>query len=41
MASYTFRYWIESPDRTLSGEQIEVFQQEYIAFLSAKGLKLR
>ncbi len=41
MGSYTFRYWIESPGRTLSGEQIEVFQQEYIAFLSAKGLKLR
>ena len=40
-ASYTFRYWIESPQQTLSGEQIEVFQQEYIAFLSAQGLRLR
>ena len=41
MGSYTFRYWIESQDSTLTGEQIEAFQQEYIAFLTSKGLKLR
>ena len=41
LGSYTFRYWIESPDRTLSREQIEVFQQEYIVFLEARGLQLR
>lgn len=41
MGSYTFRYWIESKDSTLTGEQIEAFQQEYIAFLTSKGLKLR
>ena len=40
-ASYTFRYWIESQDSTLTGEQIEAFQQEYIAFLESKGLRLR
>ena len=40
-ASYTFRYWIESQDSTLTGEQIEAFQQEYIAFLRSKGLSLR
>jgi phenylalanyl-tRNA synthetase beta chain len=41
MGSYTFRYWIESKDSTLTGEQIEAFQQEYITFLTSKGLKLR
>lgn len=40
-ASYTFRYWIESQDSTLTGEQIEAFQQEYITFLRSKGLRLR
>ena len=40
-ASYTFRYWIESQEGTLTGEQIEAFQQEYIAFLNSKSLKLR
>ena len=40
-ASYTLRYWIESQDSTLTGEQIEAFQQEYLAFLQSKGLKLR
>ena len=40
-ASYTFRYWIESQDGTLTGEQIEAFQQEYITFLESKGLRLR
>lgn len=40
-ASYTFRYWIESQDSTLTGEQIEAFQQEYITFLESKGLRLR
>ena len=40
-ASYTFRYWIESQDSTLTGEQIEAFQQEYITFLQSKGLRLR
>ena len=41
MGSYTFRYWIESKDSTLTGEQIEAFQHEYITFLTSKGLKLR
>ncbi len=40
-ASYTFRYWIESQDSTLTGEQIETFQQEYLTFLQSKGLRLR
>lgn len=39
--SYTFRYWIESPDGTLSGAQINTFQAEFLDFLRAKGLRLR
>ena len=39
--SYTFRYWIESKDSTLTSEQIESFQQEYITFLKSQGLSLR
>ena len=39
--SYTFRYWIESEDNTLTSEQIESFQQEYITFLKSQGLSLR
>ena len=41
MGSYTFRYWIESKDSTLTSEQIEAFQQEYITFLKSRGLSLR
>ncbi len=41
MGSYTFRYWIESKDSTLTSEQIEAFQQEYINFLKSQGLSLR
>ena len=41
MASYTFRYWIESKNSTLTSEQIEAFQQEYITFLKSQGLSLR
>ena len=41
MGSYTFRYWIESKERTLTGEEIEAFQQEYLEFLKSKGLSLR
>lgn len=41
LGSYTFRYWIESPDGTLSGTQINAFQAEFLDFLRAKGLRLR
>ncbi len=40
-ASYTFRYWIESQDSTLTGEQIEAFRQAYITFLQSRSLRLR
>ena len=41
LGSYTFRYWIESPDDTLSGAQINAFQAEFLDFLQAEGLRLR
>ena len=41
LGSYTFRYWIESPDGTLSGAQINAFQSEFLGFLSTQGLRLR
>ena len=41
LGSYTFRYWIESPDGTLSGAQIDAFRAEFLDFLRAKGLRLR
>jgi phenylalanyl-tRNA synthetase beta subunit len=41
MGSYTFRYWIESKERSLSGEQIEAFHKEYIELLKSRGLSLR
>ena len=39
--SFTFRYWIESSERTLTGEDLEGFQKEYMKFLESEGLKLR
>lgn len=41
LGSYTFRYWIESPDGTLSGAQINTFQAEFLDFLRSRGLRLR
>lgn len=41
MASYTFRYWLGSYERTLSGEEIEGFIQSFIGFLAEYGLSLR
>ena len=40
-ASYTFRYWIGSKERTLSGEEIDAFQNDFINFLKSEDLKLR
>jgi phenylalanyl-tRNA synthetase beta chain len=41
MASYTFRYWLGSYERTLSGEELEEFIQSFIDFLAKRGLSLR
>ena len=41
LGSYTFRYWIESPDGTLSGAKIDAFQSEFLGFLRTQGLRLR
>ena len=41
LVSYTFRYWIGSSEGTLSGEQIDAFQGEYLDFIKSKGLQLR
>lgn len=41
LISYTFRYWIGSSKGTLSGEQIDAFQGEYLDFIKSKGLQLR
>jgi phenylalanyl-tRNA synthetase beta chain len=40
-ASYSFRYWIGSADRTLSGGEIESFHSGFITFIKNKGIALR
>jgi phenylalanyl-tRNA synthetase beta chain len=40
-ASYTFRCWFGLPDRTITTEQIEAFQKEYLDFLKSQNLQLR
>ena len=40
-ASYTFRYWIGSKERTLNGEEIDAFKNDFINFLESEDLKLR
>jgi phenylalanyl-tRNA synthetase beta chain len=40
-ACYSFRFWIGSPDHTLSGEEIETFHQQFLAYIKEKGIALR
>ncbi|MCF0233529.1 MAG: phenylalanine--tRNA ligase subunit beta, partial [Thermoguttaceae bacterium] len=40
-ASYSFRFEIGAPDRTLAGEEIEDFHQKFLAFLEANKIALR
>ena len=41
MACYSFRFWIGSPDHTLSGEEIESFHQQFLGYIKEKGVALR
>jgi phenylalanyl-tRNA synthetase beta chain len=41
MGSYTFRFLVGSSERTLTGEEIEAFRAELLAFLQGKGIALR
>jgi phenylalanyl-tRNA synthetase beta subunit len=41
MACYSFRYWIGSPDHTLSGEEIESFHQQFLTYIRGNGVALR
>ncbi|MCE5249886.1 phenylalanine--tRNA ligase subunit beta [bacterium] len=40
-ASYTFRYWLGLPERTLTSEDLTGFRDEYLRFLEQHGLSLR
>ena len=40
-ASYSFRYFIGSSERTLSGDEIDELQKEFFAFLESEKLELR
>ena len=41
MACYSFRFWIGSPDHTLSGEEIEAFHQQFLGYIKESGVVLR
>ena len=38
---YSFRFWIGSPDHTLSGEEIESFHQQFLTYIKEHGISLR
>lgn len=40
-ASYTFRFWLGAPDRTLTSEEIDQFREAFLVFLRAEGIPLR
>ena len=40
-ACYSFRFWIGSSDHTLSGEEIEVFHQQFLMYIKENGVSLR
>jgi phenylalanyl-tRNA synthetase beta chain len=40
-ACYSFRFWIGSPDHTLSGEEIESFHQQFLTYIKDNGIALR
>lgn len=39
--SYTFRFLLGSPDRTLTGEDLEQLRAEFLAYLSEKNISLK
>jgi len=41
IACYSFRFWIGSPERTLSGEEIESFHQQFLVHIKENGVALR
>ncbi|MGP3947710.1 phenylalanine--tRNA ligase subunit beta [Streptomyces sp. 7N604] len=41
IGSYTFRYWLAHPERTLSGEDLEEFRAGFLRFLDSRELSLR
>ena len=40
-ACYSFRFWIGSPDHTLSGEEIESFHRQFLMYIKEHGVALR
>jgi phenylalanyl-tRNA synthetase beta subunit len=40
-ACYSFRFWIGSPDHTLSGEEIETFHQQFLTYIKDNNVMLR
>ena len=40
-ACYSFRFWIGSPDHTLSGEEIETFHQQFLTYIRENNVSLR
>ena len=40
-ACYSFRFWIGSPDHTLSGEEIEAFHQQFLMYIKKNDISLR
>jgi phenylalanyl-tRNA synthetase beta subunit len=40
-ACYSFRFWIGSQEHTLSGEEIESFHQQFLAFIMKNDISLR
>ena len=40
-ACYSFRFWIGSPDHTLSGEEIDTFHQQFLTYIKENNISLR
>ena len=40
-ASYSYRFWIGAPDRTLASEEIEEFRKAFLDFLGKRAIELR
>ncbi|MGC4876225.1 phenylalanine--tRNA ligase subunit beta [Micromonospora sp. DT43] len=40
-ASYTFRFWLQAPDHTLTGAELEGFRDEFLTFVKERGITLR
>jgi len=41
MACYSFRFWIGSPEHTLSGEEIEAFHRQFLTYIEENNILLR